>query len=81
MDLITALPETALGNTAIVVFVDRLSKMTHLVACKTAIDAQTFAKLLRHEVIRLHGLPDEFVSDRDGRFTSGFMREVCRLRC
>ena len=79
MDLITALPETASGNTAIVVFVDRLSKMTHLAACKTSIDTQAFAKLFRHEVIRHHGLPYEFVTDRDARFTSYFMREVCRL--
>lgn len=79
VDLITALPETASGNTAIVVFVDRLTKMTHLAACKTSIGTQAFAKLLRHEVLRLHGLPYEFVSDRDGRFTSNFMREVCRL--
>ena len=79
MDLITALPETASGNSAIVVFVDRLTKMTHLAACKPAIGTQALAKLLRHEVIRLHGLPYEFVSDRDGRFTINFMREVCRL--
>ena len=79
MDLITALPETASGNSAIVVFVDRLSKMTHLAACPTSIDTRAFAKLFRHEVVRLHGLPYEFVSDRDGRFTSNFMREVCRL--
>ena len=79
MDLTTALPEAASGNTAIVVFVDRLSKMTHLAACKTSIDTCAFAKLFRREVIRLHGLPYEFVSDRDGRFTSNFMREVCRL--
>ena len=30
MDLITALPETSNGHTAILVFVDRLSKMSHL---------------------------------------------------
>ena len=47
MDLITALPETASSNTAIVVFVDRLSKMTHLAACKTSLDTQAFAKSLR----------------------------------
>ena len=78
MDLITALPETSTGNTA-VVFVDSLSKMTHLAACKTSIGTQAFAKLFRHEVIRLLGLPCEFVSDRDRRFTSHFMRRVCRL--
>ena len=53
--------------------------MTHLAACKTSIDTQAFAKMFRHEVIRLHGVPYEFVSDRDGRFTSNYMREVCRL--
>ncbi len=53
MDLITALPETQSGNTAIVAFVDRLTKMTHLAACSTDIGAEDFAKLFRHEVFRL----------------------------
>ena len=35
MDLITALLETKSGNTAIVVFVDRFTEMTHLAACQT----------------------------------------------
>jgi hypothetical protein len=52
MNLITALPETASGNTAIVVFDDRLTEMVHLAACKTAIETLAFAKMLRHEVIR-----------------------------
>ena len=79
MDLMTALPETASGNTDIVVFVDRLSKMTHLAACKRSIGTQAFAKLLRHGMIRLHGLPYEFVSDCNSRFTGNLMPEVCRL--
>ena len=56
MDSMTALPEIASGNSVIVVFVDRLSKVTHLAARKTSIGTQAFAKLFRHEVIRLHGL-------------------------
>ncbi len=44
MDLITALPETASGNTAIVVFIDRLTKMVHLAARKTTIGTQAFAQ-------------------------------------
>ena len=47
MDVITALPETASGNSAIVVLVDRLSKMTHLAACKTTIGTQAFAKTVQ----------------------------------
>ena len=33
LDVITALPETRSGNTAIVAFVHRLRKMTHFAAC------------------------------------------------
>ena len=44
MDLITHLPETKRGNTAIIVFVDRLSKMVRLVPIRrTSIDAEVYA--------------------------------------
>ena len=79
MDLITALPEPQSGNTAIVAFVDWLTKMTHLAACGANIGAEDSAKLFRHEVFRLHSLPYELIIDRDPRFTSHFMTEVCRL--
>ena len=46
-------------------FADRLTTMTHLAACSTDISAEDFAKLFRHEVFRLHGLPYELISDRD----------------
>ena len=46
MDLIIALLVTASGNTAIIVFVDQLRKMTHLAACKTCIDTQALANCL-----------------------------------
>ena len=59
MDLITALPKTASGNSALVALVDRLGKMTHLATCKTHVDIVGFAKLLRHEVLRLHGIPHD----------------------
>ena len=79
MDLITQLPATRSGYDAIAVFVDKLSKMVHLAPCQTACSAQDFAKLFRHHVQRLHGLPKKLVSDRDPRFTGNFLREVMRL--
>jgi hypothetical protein len=79
MDLITKLPVTAAGNTAITVYVDKLSKMVHIAACKTEINAIDSAKLFMHEVHRLHGMPRKIVSDRDGRFTGNFFKEVTRL--
>ena len=79
MDLITALPETKKGNTATVVFCDRLSKMVHIASCCTQMNAVELVELFKHELFRLHGLPYELVSDRDARFTSHYMQEVCRL--
>ena len=45
MDLITTLPKTKDGHDAIVVFVDRMSKMIHAIPIVTAIDAPTLAKV------------------------------------
>ena len=75
MDLITHLPVTARGNTAIVVFVDRLSKMTHLAATRDTVDSQVLARLMIDNVVRLHGVPAEWIFDRDVRVTSAFSQD------
>jgi len=77
MDLITQLPETENGNTAIVVFVDRLSKMVRLVPVETSIDDREYAHIFVREVFAMHGLPASIVSDRDPRFTSEFFETLC----
>jgi transposase InsO family protein len=74
LDFIGPLPNTAGGHNAILVFVDRLTKMTHLVATNTSIDAEGVADLFIATVFRAHGLPKELISDRDTRFTSEFWR-------
>jgi len=79
MDLITALPTTARGHSAIVVFVCKLTKMVHYMACKTTITSKELATAFMHEVVRLHGLPESIVSDRDPRFTASFWRSLWQL--
>ena len=80
MDLITGLPTSAKRkNDAIVVFVDRLSKMVHCVPTTTKVSAKTLAEIFVCQVNRYHGVPRDIVSDRDPRFTSQFWREVHRL--
>ena len=74
MDLITNLPRSRSGNDAIVVFVDKLTKMVHYVACKTSVTALELATLFLREVVRLHGVPDSILSDRDPRFIANFWR-------
>ena len=76
MDLITQLPVTRHQNDAIIVFVDKLSKMVHYAACKTAVSAPEVAKLFFQHVVRLHGVPNHIVSDRDPRFMSNFWQAL-----
>jgi transposase InsO family protein len=76
MDLITQLPKTRAGHDAIVVFVDKLTKMAHYAPTVTAVDAPRVADLFFSQVVRHHGLPDSIVSDRDPRFTSLFWRAL-----
>ena len=76
MDFIMDLPTAATGNDAILVFVDRLSKMVHLAACKKTITAQQTASLFIDCVFKHHGMPGDIVSDRDVRFQSTFWREL-----
>ena len=79
IDLITGLPETVNGNTCIVVFVDRLSKMVHFAAAPTNTGALECAKLMWHNVVKLHGMPRDLVSDQDARWKGKFWTELCRL--
>ena len=79
LNLIVHLPTTKRGHTAIVVFVDRLTKMAHFVATTTTIDAPGVAQLFFNEVVRHHGYPANLVSDRDARFTSKFWQTLAKL--
>ena len=69
MDFVFGLPKDSDGNTGIVVFVERLSKMVHLAAVPEYIDGEGTATLFLDRVFRQHGLPVSIVSDRDPRFT------------
>ena len=76
MDFITQLPLTTSGYDAIIVFVDRLTKMVCLSATTTSVTAEGAANLFVHNVLRHHGLPRMIVSDRDVRFNSAFYRHL-----
>ena len=78
-DFIVKLPKTARGNDSICVFVDKLTKMVHFVACREELSAKDFAELYVDQIWRLHGLSREFITDRDRRFTSAFWKGVTEL--
>jgi hypothetical protein len=78
MDFIVQLPPTALrlgqaqGYDAILVFVDRLTKMVKLAPTYTTCTAEETAKLFLAHVFADHGLPDSIITDRGSVFTGTF---------
>jgi hypothetical protein len=79
MDLITSLPQSRSGFDAVVVFVDRLSKMIHATATHTTCTASGLARIMMNEVARHHGLPKSIVSDRDPRFIAHFWQSLWEM--
>ena len=79
MDLITDLPKTAGDKDSIYVVVDRLSKMCRIIPIKKTVDSLGLARVFRDNVFKSHGMPDNYVSDRDPRFGSQFWIELHRL--
>ena len=78
-DLITGLPKTKRGHTAIVVFVDRMTKWIVIVPTTMEVTAEGLAVIFRDQVFRHFGMPTSIVSDRDPRFASDFWRALHKL--
>ena len=76
MDQIVELPTTKSGYDSIVVYVDRFTKMMHCQPTHTNVKAPELAKIFFDTVVRLHGLPDDIVLDRDPKFTGHFWRAL-----
>jgi RNase H-like domain found in reverse transcriptase/Reverse transcriptase (RNA-dependent DNA polymerase)/Integrase zinc binding domain/Chromo (CHRromatin Organisation MOdifier) domain len=77
VDLITQLPPS-LGHNAIMVVVDRLSKMIRVIPTNGEVTSEGIAKLFRDRVWKDFGLPEVVISDRGTQFISGFMKDLYR---
>jgi transposase InsO family protein len=53
--------------------------MAHFTPCSKSITAEETAQLILGGIVRLHGLPEEIVSDRGPQFASKFWRRLFEL--
>ena len=65
---------------AIMVVVDRLSKVAHFIPVKSSYNAASVAKVYMENIVKLHGIPKKIISDRDPVFSSSLWRALqCEL--
>ena len=67
------------GHNAILIFVDRFTKLSHFVTCQKTTTAPKFAQLFVGTIIYLHGISESLVSDRGSVFTSHFWSHLSTI--
>jgi len=61
------------------VMVDQMSKCTHVVLTTADVTASGVAQSFRHHVSKIHGLPEEAISDQGTQFESKFTYRPSQL--
>ena len=80
MDFIVGLPPSMRGKSAcdaILVIVDRYSKMVVLTPCNGTIDAREMAEIILEKIVAKYGAPKSIVTDRGTVFTSSYWGSLC----
>jgi len=72
MNFVTALLRSPKGNNVVWVGFDRLTKSAHFIPFKVGQSTELLADKYIREIVRLHGVLVNIMSDRDTRFRSRF---------
>lgn len=67
------------GKTVISVVIHSFSKYGHFLAISHPYNAISIARSFFDNILKLHGLPENLISDRDVTFTSSFWKELFHL--
>ena len=78
IDIIGPLPRSNEMD-AILVIVDRFTKMIRLKATTTSLSSEGVAKIYRDEIWKIHGIPKTILSDWGPQFASKFMEDLTKV--
>jgi hypothetical protein len=78
MDFIEGLPKSN-QYSVIMVVVDRFTKYAQFIPVSHPYSATKIANLFSQNIMKLHGLPDNIVLDRDPTFTSKFWGDLFQV--
>ena len=76
MDFVIRLSRTSQGLDTVWVVVDRQTKSAHFLPIRINYSIKRLAQIYIREIVKLHGVPESIVSDRNPRFNLDF-GEVC----
>jgi len=74
IDFVTVFSRTSRGCDAIWAVVERLTKAAHILSIWNNYSKDKLAQVYHHEIVRLHGMPETIVSDRDPQFRLRFWK-------
>ena len=72
MDFFVGFSLTSHRHNAILVIFDKLTKSAHFIPVRDTYDVTDVERVFVREVIRLHRIPKNIISDRDSRFSTRF---------
>lgn len=75
LDFIEALPKSQ-GKEVILVVVDRLTKYAHFIPLAHPYTVEQIVTVFLDNIVKLHGCPQEIISDRDRIFTSTLYKHI-----
>jgi hypothetical protein len=70
IDFITNFPKTTRKHDSIMVVVDKLTKDSHFIIVKLAHKVVNIVEIYMKQIVKLHGVLKEIVSNRDPKLTS-----------
>lgn len=76
MDFITGFPRTSRQHDSIMVVVEILTKVAHFIQVNSNYSATNVAHVFIRDIVRLHGVSKNIMSNRDAKFTSWFWKEL-----